>query len=50
MPEGTERGAKDRQGQNWPGKNMLPNSPKKIKVTPFVFTNHRLSIKINLFL
>ena len=30
MPEGiTEREAKERQGQNWPGKNVLPNFPMK---------------------
>ena len=40
MPEGTEREAKEWQGQNWPGKNLLPNFPMKIKVAPFVFTNH----------
>ena len=50
MPEGTKREAKMRQGQNWPGKNSLPTFPMKIEVEPFVFTNHGLSIKINLFL
>ena len=40
MPEGTEREAKERQGQNWPGNNLLPNFPTKMKVAPFVFTNH----------
>ena len=40
MPEGTEREAKERQGQNWSGKNLLPNFSMKIKVAPFVFTNH----------
>ena len=40
MTEGTEREAKERQGQNWPGKNLLPNFFMKIKVAPFVFTNH----------
>ena len=40
MPEGTETEAKERQGQNWPGKNVLPNFPVKIKLAPFVFTNH----------
>ena len=50
MPEGTERWAKERQGQNWPGKNVLSNFPMKIKVAPFVFTNHSQSMKINLFL
>ena len=39
MPECTEREAKERQGQNWPGKNVLPNFSMKIKVAPFVFTN-----------
>ena len=39
MPEVTEREAKERQGQKWPGKNELPNFPMKIKVSPFVFTN-----------
>ena len=50
MTEGTEREAKKRQGQNWPGKKLLPNFCMKIKVAPFVFTNHWLSIEINLFL
>ena len=50
MPEGTEGEAKERQGQNWPGKNLLPNLSLKIKVAPFVFTNHWLSNKINMFL
>ena len=49
MPKGTEREAKERQGQNWPGKNSLPNFPMKIKVAPFVFTNQCLSIKMILF-
>ena len=40
MPEGTEREAKERQGQNRPGKNVLPNFSIKIKIAPFVFTNH----------
>ena len=40
MPEGTEREAKDRQGQTWPAKFVLPNLPMKIKVAPFVFTNY----------
>ena len=40
MPEGTERVAKDRQGQNWPGKNLLTNFSMKIKVAPFIFTNN----------
>ena len=32
MPEGTEREAIERQGQNWSGKNVLPNFSMKIKV------------------
>ena len=48
MPEDTEREAKERQGQNWPGKTVLPNFSMKIKVAPFVFTDHFLSIKINM--
>ena len=40
MPEGTERQAKERQGQNWPGKNVLPNFSMKIKGAQFAFTNH----------
>ena len=40
MSEGTEREAKERQDQNWLGKNMLPNFPMKIKVAPFIFTNY----------
>ena len=39
MPEGTEREAKERQGHNWPGKNMFLNFTMKIKVPSFVFTN-----------
>ena len=34
MPEGTEREAKERQSQNWPGKNLLPNFPMNIIVAP----------------
>ena len=40
MPEGTEREAKDRQGENWSSKNLLPNFPMNIKIAPFVFTIH----------
>ena len=40
MPDGTEREAKERQDQNWPGKNVLPDFPMKIKIAPFVFTSH----------
>ena len=40
MPEGTGREAKARQGKNWSGKNLLPIFPMKIKVAPFVFTDH----------
>ena len=40
MPEGTEREKKERQGQKWPGINLLPNFPMEIRVAPFVFTNH----------
>ena len=40
MPEGTEREAKERHGENWPGKHLLPNFPMKIKVALFVFTNN----------
>ena len=36
MPEGTKRKAKERQGQNWPGKNLLPNFTMEIKAAPFV--------------
>ena len=39
MPEGTEREAKERQGQNWPGRNLLSNFSMKIKVAPFILTN-----------
>ena len=46
MPEDTEREAKMSQGQNWPGKNWLPNISMKIKVTPFVFCNHLQSMEI----
>ena len=38
MLEGTEGEAKERQGQNCAGKNLLPNFAMKIKVAPFVFT------------
>ena len=37
MLEGTEREAKERQGQNWPSKKVLPNFPMNIKVAPFIF-------------
>ena len=40
MSEGTEREAKESQGQNWPGKNVLPNFPMNLKVAPFVLANH----------
>ena len=40
MPEGTEKEAKKRQGQNGQIKNVLPNFSIKIKVAPLVFTNH----------
>ena len=40
MSEATEREAKERQCQNCPGKNVLPNFSMKIKVAPFVFTNY----------
>ena len=40
MLEGTEKEAKERQGQNCPGKNLLSNFSMKIKVAAFVFTNH----------
>ena len=40
MPEGTETEAKNRHGQTWPDNSVLPNFPMKIKVAPFVFTNH----------
>ena len=50
MPEGTEKEASERQGQNWPGKNLLPNFSMKMRVAPFVFTDHWLSMKINFFL
>ena len=40
MPEGTEKEAKERQDLNRPGKNVLPSFPMKMKVAPFVFTNH----------
>ena len=39
MPEGTESEAKERQGQNWPGNNLLPNLHMKIKVASFLFAN-----------
>ena len=39
MSEGAEKEAKERQGQNWPGKNLLPNFSLKILLTPFGFTN-----------
>ena len=32
--------AKEREGQNWTGKNLFPNVLMKIKVAPFVFTNY----------
>ena len=57
MHEGTEREAKERHGENWPGKHLWPNLPIKIKVAPVFFTCQlklklycSLSININLFL
>ena len=38
--EGTEREVKERQGQNWPGKNLLNNFVMKTKGASFVFPNH----------
>ena len=35
MPEGTQKEAKEWQGQNGPAKNVLPNFSMKIKVAPF---------------
>ena len=49
MPEDTEREAKEKQGQNWPGKKLLPDFSTQMKVAPFVFTNNYLSITIKLF-
>ena len=40
MPEGTERETKKKQGQNWPGRNLLPNFHMKINASSFFFTNH----------
>ena len=40
MPEGTEKEAKEKQGQNWPGTNLLPNFHMKIKSALFGFTNN----------
>ena len=40
MPEGTDKEAKERQGQNWPGKNVLRNFSMRMKVAPFVFINN----------
>ena len=40
MPEGTEKEARESQGQNWPGKYVLLNFLMKMKVVQFVFTNH----------
>ena len=39
MSEGAEKEAKERQGQNEPGKNLLPNFSMNVILTPFVFTN-----------
>ena len=50
MSEGTENESKERQGQNWPGKNVLTNFSMKIKIAPVVFTNNCQSMKINLSL
>ena len=40
MPEGTEKEAQERQGQNWPAKTLLPNFAVKFNVAPCVFTSH----------
>ena len=50
MPESSEREAKERQGQNWPGNNLLTKFPMTIKVSPLIFPNHGQSMKIDLFL
>ena len=34
MSEGTKREAKERQGQNWPGVELLPNFQMKMKIAP----------------
>ena len=39
MPEGTEGEAKEMQGQNWLGKNSLPDFRMKMNLAPFVFAN-----------
>ena len=44
-PEDAEKEVKERQGQNWSGKNLLPNFSMKINVAPFVFTNNLPSMK-----
>ena len=50
MPEGTEREGKERLGQNWTGKNLLPNFSLNIKVEPFVLTTRSQLNKIVLVL
>ena len=50
MAEGAERGAKERQSQNWPGKNLFLHFSMKIKAAQFLFTNLWLAIEIKLFL
>ena len=45
MPEGTEREA----GPKLAKQILLPNFLKKMKVAPFVFSNHWLPMKMNLF-
>ena len=47
VPEGTEREATERQGQNWPGQNLFSNFPLKIKAAPFVFTDQLMTINEN---
>ena len=49
MSEGTEREAKERQGQNWPGKKLLLNFCMKKKVAPFLFTIFDYQIKLTCF-
>ena len=49
MLEGIERDPKERQGQNWPGKNLLPKLSMKMKVATFVFLIHQISMKGFLF-
>ena len=49
MPDGTEREAKERQGQNWPGKFKINDFAKNFCMSPeVIYFQQCLLIKHNL--